>query len=662
MEDTNSVLSKDIKKYHKSFHHTIYVIIIFTIIFAILIMYQIFNIQILHQQYYENILNNARQTINTLPPRGRIFDRNGELLVSNEQDIIAQYYPTKDLSDKEEWELAHKFSKQFNVDSTLTLREEKDLYVYLNQKTIVASKLTDEEKKDKNLDDRDIDKLVLERITDEELKTLTLEDKSAFRVKIGMNYATKSRFGVIKRNLTKEEVAYLIEHKEEYPGFSVEFDWKRTYLKNDLFKSVLGNVSNEIQGVPKEESEYLSAKGYNLNDRIGISGLEKQYESLLRGSENVYELSVDQNGVLHKDTVREGQNGSDLYLTIDYRLQEKLNTILAEELQSQKVKSDKLQHAMVSIMEVDSGEVLGLASQSFDYNDSSRTSSFDSASLTYLNGFSPGSTVKGATIYMGLDTGVVYPGEVILDAPIYIAGTPMKKSFNNFGPINEVDALRVSSNVYMFHIVMRLGGGVYIPNQPLTLNKDIIEKMRYYYTSFGLGAYTNLDVPNEVLGYTGTAKNIGNSLDYAIGQYDQITLIQLAQYANTIATKGIKYQPFIVKKALSQNRISYEKQPTVLGIVPGNLDYLDNVKRGFIATGNKFDGNPIALKTGTADVDSHYTSNAIVSFAPTDKPKISIACAVPHAVNLNTTNDIKNPCHSIVQKTYAAYNELYPIK
>lgn len=662
MEDTNSVLAKDVKKYHKSFHHTIYVIIIFTIIFAILIMSQIFNIQVLNQKYYENILNSSRQTIRTLPPRGRIFDRNGELLVSNEQDIIAQYYPTQSLKSQEKWELAKKFAKQFNVDSTLTLREEKDLYIYLNQEDIVSKKLTEEEKKDKNLTDEAIDKLVLERISDEELKTLSNEDKSAFRVKIGMDYATTYRFGVVKRNLTKEEAAYLIEHKEEYPGFGVEFDWKRQYLKKDLFKSVLGNVSSELQGIPQEESDYLTAKGYNLNDRIGISGIEKQYETLLRGNENVYELSVDSNGVLHKQTVKEGQNGSDLYLTIDYRLQEKLNSILAAELQNQKVKSDKLQHAMVAIMSVDSGEVLGLASQSFDYNDSERNSSFDSASLTYLNGFSPGSTVKGATIYMGLDTGVVKPGEVILDAPIRIAGTPSKASFYDYGPINEIDALRVSSNVYMFHIVMRLGGGVYIPNQPLTLSKDIIEKMRKYYTAFGLGAYTNLDVPNEVLAYTGTSKNIGNSLDYAIGQYDQITLIQLAQYVNTIAAKGIKYQPFLVKRAVNQDSILYEKKPTILGIVQGNLDYLDNVKRGFIATGQRFKGEPIALKTGTADVDSHYTSNAIVTFAPTEKPKISIACAVPHAVNLRITTDIKNPCFSIVQKVYAAYDELYPLK
>lgn len=657
IEGSQSVLAKDNKKYFKFANRAIYIIFIVVVIFFLLIASRVVDIQILKNPYYTNILKNSKQVVKILPPRGRIYDRNGKLLVTNEEDIVVLYYPLKDFNDKEKWELAKKFSERFPISTELTVRELKDLYVYLHQDTIMNEKITAEEKKSKTLSASDLDNLVLERISDEEIASLSDEDKKIFSVKIGMDFATKSRFGTITRNISKEDAAFLVEHKEEYPGFDIIFDWQRKYEKADLLKSILGKVSSDKQGIPIEEKNYLMLNGYNLNDRIGTSGLEKQYEDYLRGSVNKYELSVDEFGNLQQTEIQQGNNGSDLHLTIDSDLQERLNTILANTLQTQKERSDKLTNAMVTITEVETGEVLALASQTL--SEKEKNTSYDSASLTYLNAFSPGSTVKGATVYMGLDSGVVKPGEIILDEPMRIAGTPIKKSYNNYGLINEIDALRVSSNIYMFQIALRLGGATYVPNQPLSLNRDLIETMRKYYTSFGLGTYTLLDVPNEALGYQGQSTNVGHALDYAIGQYDTVTLVQLAQYVNTIATKGTKLRPYLVKKIENDGTTILENKPKIDSILLGKHEYLENVTKGFIATNHSVDGVTLALKTGTADTDGHYTSNAVVSFAPADKPKISVACAIPYAVDLDKTSNIANPCIDVVKKVYHEYFELY---
>lgn len=655
IEGSQSVISKDAKKYKHAVANFVYILFGMILLFGGLIIYRITQVSIVQHAHYKNIVENTRYTSNVLAPRGKIFDRNGNLLVTNEEEIIVQYYPVKGMNDEEKWTLAKTFAKRFQVDEPLTLREEKDLYIYLHRKTIFKDRFSKEELK--KYSSSELDKLLLEKIDEKDLATLTAEEKQGFRVKIAMDFATSSRLSFVKRGISKEDAAYLVENKQLYPGFLVEFDWKRKYIEPDFFKSVLGRISTEKQGLPIEESKYLTALGYQLNERVGIAGLEKQYETYLRGEPNVIEVSVDKHGNVSKNYVKEGQNGSDIYLTIDRDFQKELNKILAAQLQVQKSQSKKLQHAMVSVMDVNTGELLGMASQTLNEKDN-KQSSYEDSSLAYLYGFTPGSSVKGATIYMGLSTNVVKPGEIILDAPLYILGTPVKKSYNNYGLIDELKALQVSSNVYMFHIVMRMGNAQYVPNQTLALDSEIIHKIRKYFTSFGLGGLTGLDVPNESYSFEGSASNISNALDYVIGQYDQYTLIQLNQYVNTIATRGVKLKPNLVKKIMNKDQVQLATQKEILGYVPGDHKYFDNVIEGFSRTGVVFKNERVPTKTGTSDVEESHVTNTIVSFFPKENPKISVACAVPYAGAAGLYNN-ENPCKTILQKVYSAYDRIF---
>ena len=271
------------------------------------------------------------------------------------------------------------------------------------------------------------------------------------------------------------------------------------------------------------------------------------------------------------------------------------------------------------------------------------------SSGAYLDAFASGSVVKGATVYMMLDQGIQTRYSTEQDEEMKIAGTPLKRSFNTYGTVNSIRALAVSSNVYMFKSVIKLAGGNYVYNQPLGITNEMAQKtfklMRNYYSMFGLGTKTGLDVPNEAQGFTGNTMNPGLLLDYSIGQYDNYTPIQLVQYAATIANGGKKVQPKLVNTATEVNTdyTVYENKTQVLSALPGSKEDLETIQMGFrevVAGEHAIDpikslDVQVAAKTGTAEVED-FTNASLVGYAPYDKEaKVAFACSVPESA----TND-----------------------
>lgn len=627
--------------------------IIICLIFAVVSVRLVF-LQIRNQEDYAAKLENyssQKQTDSTA--RGEMVDRNGKVIAKTVSSHNIVYFPPKDTTSEEQWKLAQTFAKDFKVDHKgMTNSDYQDLYMFLHKdekgnKDSGQNLLSEQEKKTLTAEEQE--KKIRSRITMKMVDELADDDtKDAFSVYLSMRKLPNNQNKVILEDVDSDSVAKLMENKDKYRGFDVNLgSWKREYPYKDTLRDVLGSITTSKQGVPSELRSYYEAMGYSLTDRVGQSGLEKQYEDLLSGTPRVSEIPYDSDGTAIMNETSSGKNGYDLHLTIDVELQKKVDDILEDTLKKYAGTAgrEKFKKAIVVLMNPQTGEIYAMSGKYLD--EDGKIQNYSSGA--YLDAFASGSVVKGATVYMMLDQGIQTRYSTEQDEQMKIAGTPFKRSFNTYGTVNSIRALAVSSNVYMFKSVIKLAGGNYVYNQPLGITNEMAQEtfklMRNYYSMFGLGTKTGLDVPNEAQGFTGNTMNPGLLLDYSIGQYDNYTPIQLVQYAATIANGGKKVQPKLVNTATEVNTdyTVYENKTQVLSALPGSKEDLETIQMGFrevVAGEHAIDpikslDVQVAAKTGTAEV-GNYTNASLVGYAPYDKEaKVAFACSVPESA----TND-----------------------
>ena len=627
--------------------------IIICLIFAVVSVRLVF-LQIRNQEDYAAKLENyssQKQTDSTA--RGEMVDRNGKVIAKTVSSHNIVYFPPKDTTSEEQWKLAQTFAKDFKVDHKgMTNSDYQDLYMFLHKdekgnKDSGKNLLSEQEKETLTAEEQE--KKIRSRITMKMVNELADDDiKDAFSVYLSMRKLPNNQNKVILEDVDSDSVAKLMENKDKYRGFDVNLgSWKREYPYKDTLRDVLGSITTSKQGVPSELRSYYEAMGYSLTDRVGQSGLEKQYEDLLSGTPRVSEISYDSDGTAIMNETSSGKNGYDLHLTIDVEVQKKVDDILEDTLKKYAGTAgrEKFKKAIVVLMNPQTGEIYAMSGKYLD--EDGKIQNYSSGA--YLDAFASGSVVKGATVYMMLEQGIQTRYSTEQDEQMKIAGTPFKQSFNTYGTVNSIRALAVSSNVYMFKSVIKLAGGNYVYNQPLGITNEMAQKtfklMRNYYSMFGLGTKTGLDVPNEAQGFTGNTMNPGLLLDYSIGQYDNYTPIQLVQYAATIANGGKKVQPKLVNTATEVNTdyTVYENKTQVLSALPGSKEDLETIQMGFrevVAGEHAIDpikslDVQVAAKTGTAEVED-FTNASLVGYAPYDKEaKVAFACSVPESA----TND-----------------------
>lgn len=658
---------------------TFIIVLIFT-----LVVIRLVDIQILkHEEYIVKLANYSPQEQRFTTPRGQMYDRNGNLIVGSESSHNITYFPSENTTSQDKWDLALKFAKQFKINADhFTLSDYQDLYLFLyrdeeGNKTN-GSHLLSESELANITTASEKDKLIRSKISEEMAREIASEEEmNAFAVYLLMNQAPSNSLKVIVEDASNEDVAYLVEHKEDFIGFDVDFtSWKRNYPYADTFKDVLGSVSTSKQGVPSESQDYYQALGYYISDRVGTSGLEKQYESLLVGTAKTASLSYGDDGIAVFEEIDSGKKGYDLHLTIDIKLQQKIDKILENILDKYAFSKGReaFSQAYVMLINPNTGEILSMNGAMKQDKDSEIVKF---ASGNYLNSYQVGSVVKGATVYMMLEEGIQTKSSTEYDAPMDIAGLK-KSSYRNMGNVNAVSALQMSSNVYMWKSVIKLAGGVYSPGNGLNITSEetqnTLNLMRNYYSSFGLGIKTGLDVPNEALGNTGHIVQAGNLLDYSIGQYDSYTPIQLAQYVCSIANGGKRIEPKLVNYASEVNSdyVIYENKTKVLSVLEGT-DNLQTVKEGFRAcvasnycgvAMNELDQD-LCAKTGTAQVilvgehAGKYTNTAQIGFAPYDNPEIAFVCIAPTSAHDSSNQEINICSNIIMPEVMKAYYELY---
>ena len=254
---------------------------------------------------------------------------------------------------------------------------------------------------------------------------------------------------------------------------------------------------------------------------------------------------------------------------------------------------------------------------------------------------------------IGYKYGAIDIGTTMYDDCIKIKDTPEKCSWKNLGYINDLDALKFSSNTYQYNIAINVGGGTYEYNKGLNLKEKTFDIYRDMYAEFGLGIKTGIDLPVESLGYSGTSKLPGHLLDFSIGQYDTYTPIQLSQYINTLANGGTRYKPYLLKEVYSPSKNGekfgnkiFESKEVELGKVDVEEKYIDRVKLGFnqvvtsgLGVGYMGNYTNSGGKTGTSQsfidtdddgkVDTETITSSFVGYSPANNPVMSVVVVSP---------------------------------
>ena len=666
----------------------IFIIVIIFLCFGI-IGVRLFSLQILSRDEYIVSLERAveKRVESTSAPRGRIYDRNYNLLVDNVAVKTIYYKKENNITTKEEVELAYKVADLIEVDySSLTDYRLKNFW-YVQNKEDAKKKITDKEwklNKERKLSDDDIVDLIFERISEEELSKFDDRDKEAAYIYYLMNKGYSYAEKVIKsKDITEKEYAVISENIDVLHGFNTKLDWERVYLYGDTFKSILGSVSSDTQGIPSELAEYYLDNGYSLADRVGISYLEYQYENYLKGTKAIYKVLSDNTYEL----VSEGKRGNDIVLTIDINLQKYLEEVLTSEVMNAKgeVNTEYYNRSFAVVSDPNTGEILAMGGKQIrEREDGSRYIVDYTPGIVTLP-VTPGSIVKGASMLVGYKYGAINIGDTVQDDCIKIKDTPEKCSWKKLGLIDDVDALRMSSNYYQYLIAIKIGNGTYNYNEALKIDTDAFKKYRDMYSSFGLGVKTGIDLPVESLGYTGKSTLPGHLLDFAIGQYDTYTPIQLSQYINTLANGGTRLKPYLLKEVYSQSsndedmfgELIYKTDVKALGKVDVDSKYIDRVKYGFNRTvidglGNGYMGyyTNSGGKTGTSQsfidtdgdnvVDTETITTSFVGYSPADNPKMSIVVVSPDISNSYGDVSYTSPATKrISAKIVNKYFEIY---
>lgn len=643
------------------------------ILFSLLIL-RLGVVQIVYGEDYKREIERTEDvTVNSPVPRGKMYDRNLTTIVDNSASDAITYTRSQSTTSQEMLEIAEKLSKMIDKNTDDVRERDKRDYWILRNPERVEEKITEEEwdlYDNKELNDNQIYQLQLDRITDKDLLELTAEDMEILAIFREMNSGYSLTPQIVKKEVTPQEYAAVSENLEQLPGVDTTTDWEREYPLGSTLQTVLGKVTDSNEGLPRERLDYYLSRDYSRNDRVGKSYLELQYEDILHGQKAKVKNITDKAGnVLDTEVISEGQRGKDLVLTIDMDLQTSVEKIIEEELLKAKQQSRTrlLDRAFVVLMDPNTGEVLTMAGKQIVYDEEQGKNVMQDFALGNITtSYAVGSAVKGATVLTGFNTGAITPNTTFHDTPIVIKGTKPKSSWRaGLGTLDYKNALKVSSNVFMFRTAINVGGGIYRYNQPLSINPEAFDIFRNHFAQFGLGVRTGIDLPNEMSGFKGVSQGPGLLMDFSIGQYDTYTPMQLAQYVSTIANGGNRIQPRIVKEIREPSMDNDQLgpvlktfEPVVLNKIDAKPEWIAGVQEGFrrvmqepggTAYGSftNVDYSP-AGKTGTAqafyDGPERSKFNAapevmnlsLVGYAPFNNPEVAMAVMVPWAYEGNS--------------------------
>ncbi|MCQ2008417.1 MAG: penicillin-binding protein 2 [Sporolactobacillus sp.] len=622
-------------------------------------------IQIVRGDYYKALAkDNNTQSARIESARGKIFDTNGVTLADNKAELAVVYIRNAGISAEKGLKLARKLSNYLTLDgkaiSRISTRDKREYYILTKFKKLSDAYnkyLTPAEQKKYAKKQGQLYKLLLSKVPKSELKGYSKKDVQIMAIQHEFNQASNLNPYIIKRGLNVADKEYIdvVDHLNDFNGTIQTADVSsRTYVKDKPF------YVGKMGPIPEDKITGYLAQGYSRNTDVGISYLENQYENYLRGVPMTLTYKTEKGLPVGNPTVKEGQRGDDLQLTIDIRLQNKLDQVLEQKISEARSMAGNSQNnsAYAVMMNPKTGAILAIGGKKYV------NGKFEDVSSDAITSqFEMGSAVKGATELIGFQHHAV--PEHFYDMQIDYPGSG-NHSFSSWeqgglGMQTPETALQHSSNIFMAAIVSNMAGisltsagGHYNARFPSPYSSKFVKAindLRNGYSQFGMGVKTGVDLPTEGTGYNGgMPDNSGLIHQFAIGQYDTYTPIEMAQYISTIANGGYRMQPHLLESVHEPGsdpdklgNTVYSFTPNVLNTIGNNKHDLARVQHGlylvthgtggtgsvFYTQGQKY---KVAAKTGTAQInenDKSLYNETLVSYAPYDDPQVAISVVVP---------------------------------
>ncbi|GAK07910.1 LOW QUALITY PROTEIN: cell division protein FtsI [Geomicrobium sp. JCM 19038] len=640
------------------------------VLFSILIL-RLGYVQIVQGDSYDLMLSQEEeQTATVDAPRGIMFDRNNYVLVDNDMQLSLTY-TNRPGNEQERYEIAHQLVNYLEVDEEdveeINDREWQDYFLY------EAS--IEEREEDGTLADGSICRTRDERrdfyrrpkskylykttsLRCEEIReSYSLEEQQAVVIWREMLSGYNHSPNRIARGLSEEQAHHIGEVLHTMPGTDLMRDAERVYPYGEQFASFFGSVGS----IPAELVDGYLGKGYERSDAVGTSYLEQEYEDLLRGEKAI--MTTLPSGDVE---MQEGRRGNDLRLTLDMRLQQEVDAMVTRRIDGYGGYAFPAgRDAYVVMIEPSTGDILALVG-------------YQGHLGTVNNSYTVGSSIKPATVLAGYRHGAIGHGSVIHDSPItHLPNTPSISSVVNMGYVNDIDAIRRSSNVYMAEIAMRLAGYNRSNNTWNTLSESY-NMLREHYAQFGLGASTGIDLPFESEGITGP-NTAGMVLLLSFGQYDDYTPLQLGQYTATLANDGVRMRTRLVRDVLEPGEVPGEAggsiryyEPEVLNTVDnpiGDINRMQTAMRQVVSVSGQGGGTAnrelgsfeyqAAGKTGTAQVQKNgirLNNQTMVAYAPYDNPEVAVAVVVPN-VTISRNREFAGIANNIAREAMEIFFE-----
>ena len=487
----------------------------------------------------------------------------------------------------------------------------------------------------------------------------------------------------IKKDLTNEELAYIMENQSDFVGVTLLEESVRNYDESSIAVQLVGYLK-KYSGV-RTTSDFYKEKlsiedplyQYIEEEEVGLDGIEYMYQDILRGTNGLKKYPVNNQGVITGDiSITNPTKGSDLYLTIDTEVQlhtEKSIMSHLEKIRNSSNRSERAPYAVTGYavaMEVETGKVISMASMpDYDPNiwagGSITQEVYDNHEYVLNNGtirpvYGPyktveernqhpgsivpmGSTIKPLTVLIGLNEGFFTPESWYNDKGRFAYG---KKGYERYirnsgghayGLTDGARAIEKSSNTFMAEWI---GNKLYMRGSVGSLSS--IDIWDAYMKQFGLGVTTGSGLYGEhagVIEYYGEAERGSKQsalVQASFGQQGRYTTLQLAQYTATLANRGVRLKPQFVNEVRSATgELLQSFEPEVLNEVEMPEAYWKEIETGMGLVGVQgFAGfeHTFNRKTGTSeqDVAGRTAENAVfIAYAPAKNPKLAVAVVVP---------------------------------